>query len=138
MFCKKLVTFLVNDYFTKCLRNESCDVMKIREMKGEVGKKPPKKEMNNPSFLWRHMDHFWHNFKTIWALSQRRKYKHSRIPSKKTEGNFLAGKRVSTTGAIYLDYTSILISLYFSFAEIRFNGFFILVLFSTNFIHIYI
>ena len=38
-------------------------------MKGEVGKKPPKKEMDNPSFLLRHMDNFWHNFNTIWALS---------------------------------------------------------------------
>ena len=34
----------------------------------EVGKKTPEKEMDNPSFLWRHMDDFWHNFDTIWAL----------------------------------------------------------------------
>ena len=30
-------------------------------MRGEVGKKTSKKEMINPSFLLRHMDHFWHN-----------------------------------------------------------------------------
>ena len=34
---------------------------KMREMRGEVGKKTAKKEMDNHSFLWRHMDHFWHN-----------------------------------------------------------------------------
>ena len=35
---------------TKCLKNQPYDVMKMREMR-EVGKKPPKKEINNPSFL---------------------------------------------------------------------------------------
>ena len=35
-----------------------CDVIKMREMSGEVGKKPPKKEMNNHSFLRRHMADF--------------------------------------------------------------------------------
>ena len=28
-----------------------CDVIKMREMRGEVGKKPPKKWMHNHSFL---------------------------------------------------------------------------------------
>ena len=36
--------------FTKCLRNQPYDVMKMREMRGEVGKKTPEKEMYNPSF----------------------------------------------------------------------------------------
>ena len=36
-----------------------CDVIKMREMRGEVGKKPPKKEMDNHSFLWRHLSDFW-------------------------------------------------------------------------------
>ena len=30
----------------------------MREMRGEVGKKTPEKEMDNPSFLWRHMAYF--------------------------------------------------------------------------------
>ena len=30
---------------------DSCDIIKMREMKGEVGKKIPKKEIDNPSFL---------------------------------------------------------------------------------------
>ena len=55
---------------TKCLKNQPCNVIKMGEMRGEVGKKTPKEEMDNPSFLLRHMDHFWHNFNTIWALSQ--------------------------------------------------------------------
>ena len=33
--------------FTKCLKNQTCDVIKIRKMRGEVGKK----DMDNPSFL---------------------------------------------------------------------------------------
>ena len=37
----------------------------MKEMRGEVGKKPPKNEMDNPLFLLRHIDHFWHNFNTI-------------------------------------------------------------------------
>ena len=32
------------------------------EMRGEVVKKTPKKEMDNPSFLW-------HNFAAVWSLS---------------------------------------------------------------------
>ena len=51
--------------WTKCLKNQPCDVIKIREMRGEVGKKTPKKEMENPSFLLRHIDHFWYNFKFL-------------------------------------------------------------------------
>ena len=31
-------------------------------MRWEVGKKTPKKEMDNPSLLWRHMQIFWANF----------------------------------------------------------------------------
>ena len=42
---------------------QKCDVIKMREMREEVGKNP-KKEMDN-----RHMDDFLHNFNTIWALS---------------------------------------------------------------------
>ena len=41
----------------------------MREMRGKVGKKTPKKEMDNPSFLLRQMDHFGHIFNTIWDLS---------------------------------------------------------------------
>ena len=36
---------------TKCLKNKPCDVIKIREIRGEVGKKTSKKEIDNPSFL---------------------------------------------------------------------------------------
>ena len=39
-----------------CLKNQPCDVM--REMRGEGGKKTPKKEMDNPSILWRHKADF--------------------------------------------------------------------------------
>ena len=37
--------------WTKCLKNKPFDVIKMREMKGEVEKETPKKEMDNPSFL---------------------------------------------------------------------------------------
>ena len=30
----------------------------MRDIRGEVGKKTPKKEIDNPSFLWRHMADF--------------------------------------------------------------------------------
>ena len=30
---------------TKCLKNQPCEVIKMSEMRGEVGKKTPKKEM---------------------------------------------------------------------------------------------
>ena len=43
------------DFFrnlTKCLKNQPRDVIKIREMRGEVGKKTLKNEMDNPLFLW--------------------------------------------------------------------------------------
>ena len=40
------------------VKDDSCDVIKMREMGGEVGKKP-KKEMDNPSFVWRHKADFW-------------------------------------------------------------------------------
>ena len=35
----------------KVSQKQPCDVIKMRKMKGEVGKKPPKKEMVNHSFL---------------------------------------------------------------------------------------
>ena len=35
----------------KSLENQTCDVIKMREMRGEVEKKIPKKKMVNPSFL---------------------------------------------------------------------------------------
>ena len=31
----------------------------MREMRGEVGKKTPKREIDNTLFLWRHMADFW-------------------------------------------------------------------------------
>ena len=31
----------------------------MKEMSWEVGKKTPKNEMDNPSFLWRHKTDFW-------------------------------------------------------------------------------
>ena len=37
--------------WTKCLKNQTCDVIKMREMRGEVEKKTPKKEIDNYSFL---------------------------------------------------------------------------------------
>ena len=33
-----------------CVKNDPCDVIKMREMRGEVGKKTLKKEMDNPLF----------------------------------------------------------------------------------------
>ena len=35
--------------WTKCLRNQPGDVINIREMRGEVGMKTPKKEMDIPN-----------------------------------------------------------------------------------------
>ena len=40
--------------FTKCLKNQPCYIIKMREMRGEVGKNTPNKEIDNPSFLCRH------------------------------------------------------------------------------------
>ena len=34
-----------------CPTFDSCDVIKMRDMRGEVGKKTHKKEMDNPLFL---------------------------------------------------------------------------------------
>ena len=31
--------------FTKCLKNQPCDVIRMREMRGYVGKKTPKREI---------------------------------------------------------------------------------------------
>ena len=39
---------------TKCLIYQPCDVIKMRVIRGEVGKKTPKIKMDNPKFLWRH------------------------------------------------------------------------------------
>ena len=36
---------------TKCSKNQPCNVIEMREMRGEVGKKTHKKDMDNPSFL---------------------------------------------------------------------------------------
>ena len=36
--------------WTKCLENQPCDFIKMRKMRGEVGKKSTKKEMDNSSF----------------------------------------------------------------------------------------
>ena len=51
--------------WTKCLKNQPCDVIKLKEMRGEVGKKTPKK-------IWI-ISHFydvtWMIFETILALS---------------------------------------------------------------------
>ena len=55
--------------FTKYLKSQPCDVIKMRYMGGEAWKKTPEKEMDNPSFLWRHLAHFLHNFAAIWSLS---------------------------------------------------------------------
>ena len=41
----------------KCIKNHTFDVIKMREMKGEVREK---KEMDNPHFLWCHMGDFLH------------------------------------------------------------------------------
>ena len=43
----------------KCLKNQPCNVIKMREMRWEVGKKISRKEMDIPSFLWRHMADFF-------------------------------------------------------------------------------
>ena len=37
--------YKTNGNCTKCLKNQPCEVIKMREMRGEVGKKTPKKEM---------------------------------------------------------------------------------------------
>ena len=45
MFDKKL------DKVQIVVKNYLCDVIKMREIRGEVGKKTSKKEMDNPLFL---------------------------------------------------------------------------------------
>ena len=35
----------------QCLKNLLCDIIKMREIRGEEGKETPKKEMDNPLFL---------------------------------------------------------------------------------------
>ena len=34
----------------KKIKNQPCDVINMREMRGKVGKKAPQKEIDNPSF----------------------------------------------------------------------------------------
>ena len=46
-----------NGQSKNCVKNDPCR-NKMREVRGDVGKKTPKKEMVNPLFLLRHMDHF--------------------------------------------------------------------------------
>ena len=36
------------DNRTKCLKNQPCNVIKMMKMRGEVEKKTPKKDMDNP------------------------------------------------------------------------------------------
>ena len=43
-----------------CVKNDTCDVIKMRKMRGEVGKKTSKKEMENPSYLLRHRNQKWY------------------------------------------------------------------------------
>ncbi len=66
-YAKKAVLFLINKYKntqnckdhyqghpssgTKCVKNKPRYIIKMREMRGEVGKKTPKKEIYNTSFL---------------------------------------------------------------------------------------
>ena len=44
---------------------------KMREIRGEVEKKIPKKEMNNPSFLWRLMADFFKHFMNLQSMFQK-------------------------------------------------------------------
>ena len=46
--------------FTKCLKNQPCNVIKMREMRGEVGKKPLKKRWIIPNFMTSHGWFFRH------------------------------------------------------------------------------
>ena len=39
-------------------------------MRGEVGKKTPKKEMDNPSFLWCHIGDFWDTLSSYKLISK--------------------------------------------------------------------
>ena len=52
-----------------------CDVIKMRQMRGEVGKKPHKKEMDDYSFLWRHMSFFRATFSIYNFFSNRLLFK---------------------------------------------------------------
>ena len=56
--CKKLWIQILTGRVTKYLKNQKCDVIKIREIRGEVGKKTPKKEMENHSL--RHRNQKWY------------------------------------------------------------------------------
>ena len=37
--------------WTECLKTQPCDVINMKEMRAEVGKKTPKKDMDNLSFF---------------------------------------------------------------------------------------
>ena len=54
--------FCANLYGEKVAQKSACAVIKMRERIGEVGLKTPKKEMDNLSFLWRHMLIFLREF----------------------------------------------------------------------------
>ena len=69
----RLKAFWQVDYLCrgwKSLKNQPRDVINMREMRGEVGKKTPKKETENPSFLWRHVADFWVTFSPYFFLPQ--------------------------------------------------------------------
>ena len=80
--------------WTKYLKNQPCDVIKMREMWGEVGK-TPKKEIDNPSFLWRH--------KAVFSFIG---------PS--VTGNYNKGCRINILG--YYDRGKIVVNLYCYFS----------------------
>ena len=51
--------------WTRCLNNQACDVIKMRKMRGEVGKKNPKKEII-PHFY----DVKWMIFETLCPVTK--------------------------------------------------------------------
>ena len=53
-FEQLILKWIKPNLYNFCTNFDSCDVIKMREMRGEVGKKTPEKEMENPLFLLRH------------------------------------------------------------------------------------
>ena len=51
--------------WTKCLKNQPCDVIKMREKRGEVGKKTPKNRWINNFY-----DVTWLIFETLFPVSE--------------------------------------------------------------------
>ena len=51
LISQKNIKIDFENFSMECLKNQPCDVIKMNEMRGEVGKKTPKKEMDNPTFL---------------------------------------------------------------------------------------